>query len=301
MPSALRTTVEKVASTGVATINRGRARPMNEPSWHNAGLQFWFDGAHVNSQPVETDPVSGTTVNDLAQGRLGTWTIPNGPVDYANNGWDFATTTGPLNSLNLPADIAASIWGNGSVNQYFGVVLYLRLPAEANWNPSANLLPFIHFDSPAGMFTDPAMMSIAAITAGGQKYIRLTRPISTTVRDVVDILVPTAAFGKFVQLAGWRSSAGIQLQLRYDNGGAGAIVSNSTAGGGNATGDFSPREGKIGFNTSYTTYAASGIARQWKLYAGGVENLRVSGRDFSAVLSSDWDWRIDMKNAGIYA
>ncbi|MFC4256342.1 hypothetical protein GRI97_10555 [Altererythrobacter xixiisoli] len=301
MPSALRTIVENVATTGTVTIDRSRTRFANEPIWHNGGVEFWFDGAHINSQPNQVDPVTGTQVNDLAQGRTAIWQLSTGTIKYEENGWDFGTITGANNSLNIPTDVTTSIWGSGTENQHFGIVLYLRLPTEENWNPSGNILPFFHFDSPNGMYADPSMASISAMTGTTSKLIRMHRPVSTSARDTLDITVPSAAFGKFCQLAGWRDAAGVHLQLRYDNGDTGAVASHAITGSGNATNNFSTREGVIGFRTNYTTFATSGAASRWKLYAGGVENLRVSGRNFSDVLTSDWAWRLKMMTDGIYA
>lgn len=307
MPSALRTTVEKVATTGVATLNRARARIMNEPSWHNGGMQFWIDGAHINSQPTEASPFTDDIVHDLAKGLSSTWgmTVPN-CVDYAGNGWDFTPSSalaaaGASTRLDVPTDVTTDVWGDGTVNQHFGIVLYLRMPAFADWNPSANILPFVNFDNQANYLNAPAMAIIGQVTGGALKNIQAVRPVSTTSRDIINLTVPTAAFNKFSQLAFWRDSTGVHLSLRYDEGSEeGAVARSNSSTLSNATNDFSAIGGRIGTRNGYVSFSTSSTGWKWKLYAAGVENLRTSGRDFDAVLLSDWAWRLRMHRDGIY-
>lgn len=309
MPSTARTVVEKVATTGGTALNRAKARIMNEPVWHAGGMEFWIDGAHVNSQPNDEDPIQGSQIIDLAQGRRGTWRLDGNTmlVDYATNGWNFAPAFASgdpagTSRIDIPAAVAASIWGDGTVPQFFGVVQYLRLPSSADWNAAENILPFVNFDTQNNFATDPAMVILSQLTTGGKKTIQAIRPVTLATRDTLSLTVPAAAFGKFAQLAFWRDGTGIHLRLRYDDGTTtgGVIVVNAT-GLGNATNSFAAIGGRVGLYNGYTNFALSGTGWRWKLYALGIENLRNSGRDFAAVIDSDWSWRLAMARGGIYS
>ncbi len=317
MPSTNRSVVLKSDTSQGAALALGRARILNRPEPEAGGFEFWADGAHIRCFAAYDDPASpgnpanNDVVKDLARDRDGTWRVKAGQVvNYSGNGWAFngisVTDGSDATVLTIPASVMASIWGNGSVQQYFGIVAYVKLQSAADWNTAETIHPYMSFHgNDETLFTTPDMGTIGSLTSGGQKFIDFYRPISTAAQTYYRMAIPADAPGKFAQIAMWRDAGGVHFALRYDDGtDDGALVSPAPIAGVNATGNFSTKSGRIGAVTEFNSIGPGGIpasSLNWKLYAIGVENTRVSGRDFAEVIADDWLYRLGMKNAGIYA
>lgn len=295
------------------------ARIAREPVSAEGEVRLWLDAAHrdcfsgYGNPMAPGNPLNAQNVKDIAKGLNVPWDIKGGQsVIYSGNGWSFENATGAAGdfpaSLVIPGGPSTSIWGDGTQSQYWGMVLHVRLPADADWNPRTTTLPFMAMHGSAGtQFTEAGLGMIGALT-NVVKQLRFNRFINLAARDALTLNVPAGAPGKFAQIAGWRDADGVHFSLRYDDGTAtGAVVRATTVTGtGNATVSFAGKQGRVGAFTHFAPVGPGGAeippsAYKWKLYAVGIENLRDSGRDFEAVLAADWAYRLKMKNAGIYA
>lgn len=260
----------------------------------NGGTLLDFDLANGGySWPSAAPPANGAAIFDLTETPAKNSAVTlggSGTIGFAGNGFDFSNVVNPGHRIEGPASVAASIWGGGSANQYFLALLYLKLPALADWPAAANYtrpVPMLCFTTAANGFTGEAdLFSLNFSTTGGQ--LRAVRPTAgTTAFDVVDLTPASADYGSVVQLALWRNAAGQAFRLKSANG---TLISTRPTNANNAT-DFSAggtKKPQIGVGLSAWKNSTPQGKTGLRIYRAYIENLVTSGRDPAAVADLDY-------------
>ncbi|MFG7486287.1 hypothetical protein [Methylorubrum rhodesianum] len=259
-------------------------RVMSVPAFDQGGIRHLFD--HNNPATGLTGaPTNGQPIVDVSAHENGAFTFTGtGTLAYSGGGIDFSGVANVGATLDIPASVAADIWGNGTVPQYFLQGLYVKLPTKAQWVTA--IRPLSCFTTASNGFQSEAdLVTIAMVVVGATPYLRVIRQLSlgpATV-DQFDIPLPDSVFGTVVQIGFWRNAAGQMAQLVWS---AGSLQVAKTVNANNIA-DFSTKKGKIGIGTSFWNNADT-MGKTWRLYRGFIENLRTSGRDPAAVLAADW-------------
>lgn len=253
----------------------------------SGGVRFLFDLAPA-VWTSGANPANGNAIQDLAEQSNGSFVLRSGQsVTYAGGGFDFGAITDDESYISIPASVAASIWGNGSDNQYFLACLYVKLPISSNWNINAVLAPFLQFNNNVnGYQSGPDLITIAQKSGGVLSFRRQTD--GTTGNIERTIVVPAGDYGQFAQIACWRTATEYRGRLRTA---ANTTLSTSAATGANNTGNFSTQAGQAGIGKGLWTPATTAdhrSAAKFRLHRGFIENLNLSGRDPQTVLDADW-------------
>lgn len=239
------------------------------------------------SWPSMADPTNGAVIKDLTEKAADASYVITGTGSeaFAGNGFDYSGVVNPGRTIDLPASVAASIWGGGTLAQYFSQLLYVRLPTLAQFPTSAQYtrpLPFSTFVTAAQGFTAEAdLLSLAMVNNGSLRAIRPTNGIAAF--DTIDIVPVAADYGSVVQLLFWRNAGGQGFRLKSANG---VVLATRAVGTDNPT-DVSAKKCHIGVGTAVWSNATT-QGKPWRFYRNAFENLRVSGRDPVAVADADW-------------
>lgn len=257
----------------------------------NGGVLSLYDFASRYSYPAQAAPTNGLTVNNMTETGSGSIILQSGDAPtYAGRGIDFTGVTKAGNYLNGLASTCASIWG--SANQYFMVMLYIKLPTLANWNADAALHEIFKCSpaGSAGKYTSgPEMLMIAQEATSSRLTFRRQTALGTFSGPT---LVPNALdYGTVVQLAYWRDATGGYARLKSANG----VILASTALATNNTQDFSALTPKFGVTAGFGSAAVGGTlnaahqnAAKYRIYRMAIENLVISGRSAATVLDADY-------------
>jgi hypothetical protein len=250
------------------------------------GIKFLFDLAYPYSYaggvPANASPI--ININDVG-GNGGVVLTSGQSLVFAGGGFDFTAITAANNYLEIPATVAADIWGAGAGLQYFMQVLYVKLPTSSDWNIDGLISPISQFSNTA--YTTGAaelLMIDQQYTDEPSRRLGARRQTNGTTSSNVSLSVAAGAFGSFAQIAYWRNAAGIGLRLKTVGGGVQLVT--GAVGAANVT-DFGALTGKVGLAGTFSP-GAQATQRKWKLYRGWVENLATSGRDPATVLDADW-------------
>lgn len=253
----------------------------------NDGVLFLFDLAYRWCWAGGA-PANGDAVKDISEHANGTLVEAAGQsVGFSDNGFDFSALTAYNSYLQIPASVAANIWGGGTGPQHFAITLYLTLPAKADWNPLSGLLSFLCFTTAAGGYTSEADLVTIAQSGSGAKTITARRQLTGGSTNTGATVTPKDAdFGGVVQLLYWRNAGGQGLRLKSANG----VESQTIAPTASNTGDFSGKAGRLGVGPSFwpSSLTSAGAAKDWSIHRGWIENLATSGRDPVSVADADW-------------
>lgn len=175
--------------------------------------------------------------------------------------------------------------------QYFMAVIYVKLPASADWNPSSAVtVPFFQFGE-GSMLTNADMGNCGQTVVGGIKQITAYRPFNLAMREQVSLNVGAADYGTLAQLAIWRNASGFNVRMKT----AGQVANGlpvalaNIASPNPAIVSFAARTGRFGFTSPYQVFSALGTCYKYKSYRGFVANLRTDIRDpVSGILDPDW-------------
>lgn len=287
------------------------------PTWYE---DDYFDGADLAASmfdlsrrlsfPRAAAPVAGDTIRDVldASFEAPAAPLPTGSIvlqvgqalGFDGQRLDFSTLAFPSNVLapnvvRLPSRVMSQIWGGGAVPQYYLIWTFMTLPTDADWNPSSGHVTFMATGESDNGEAVPALARMSMVnsptTAGPGISTRRQRSLSSA--HQINLAIPAASRGQKALVATYRTAAGVTLYCRTA---AGGIVS-STSNQGNPDGadnsvDFSavtvdyglcqPGTPKMGGTDAIPN------AKKFKIGKGGIEALRVSGRDPVAVLNAEW-------------
>lgn len=231
-------------------------------------------------------PVNGATIKDVAEKGNATFYLDAGQaVGFSGNGVDFSALTNHGAWSQIPARVAASIWGDGAQAQYFLMCMYVRLPTEADFNSGSTLVPMMTFSPGAGQGyqTGP---EIAVIGQAINKSLTFRRQKALNTAESKNLVIQAGEFGKFAQVAMWRDATGQHCSVKTQDGGLRSSVFAEGVSTNNTV-NFSAAVGGVGQAKAFGP-AGDLTAYNWKLYRHFVENLRISGRNATDVLEADW-------------
>lgn len=253
----------------------------------NDGVRFLFDLGSSAGWPGGA-PSNGASIADISAHANGSFQLTSGQaVAYAGGGFDFTGLAADADDIVIPASVAASIYGNGSDNQYFLICLYVRLPSSANWNQTDTIAPFIQFNTNFSGYTQgPDLITIAQSFSSPNRILtfrRQTNGLSTV--DQVNLTVSTNDHSQVAQIAFWRNGTEQRGRLKTA---LNTTLTTAGAVGSNNSGNFSTNAGHAGIGTGFWTFPTHANANNWRLYRGWVENLRTSERNPQTVLDADW-------------
>lgn len=251
----------------------------------NTGVRCLFDLAFPYSYQGGI-PTQDSLIRDIAGQNDCKFNLPAGQsVGFVGNGFDFSTLTAdthPRDNCNIEAP--TGVWSTISVAQEFLVCFYLKLPTDADWNTDPNLFPFF-LGSEQGYQLEADPITIAQAGSAGTKVVTFRR--QTALNAQVNTQVNAVGhFGKFTQVAYWRTSSGVSARLKSIDA---TTITNTPAGPANTL-DFSGCRGLFGVVPPFTLFSIANhrTARNFKLYRGFIEDLSLSGRDPTTVLDADF-------------
>lgn len=261
----------------------------------NDGVRFLFDLGSTAGWPGGA-PANGAAITDIAGHANGSFQLTSGQsVPYAGGGFDFTGLTADACDIVIPASAAASIYGNGSDNQYFLACLYVKLPSLSDWNQTATIAPFIQFNANVNGYTQgPDLITVSQGFSSPNRTLNFRRQTngSSTV-DQLSLTVPAGDHSQVAQIAFWRD--GIEQRGRLKTA-LNTTLTTVGAVGSNNSGNFASSAGHVGVGTGFWAFPNHANANNWRLYRGWIENLRLSGRNSVAVLDADWS-RVVARNA----
>ena len=241
------------------------------------------------SYPSANNPANGDAVLDYSgQSALNSVVTlgGTGAIVRAGNGLDFGQVINPGQRIEGPASVSTTIWGGGTVDQYYLCLLYVRLPPKANWPTSANYsrpVPLLTFATNSlGFSGEPDLFSINLLNSNAR--LRAVRPTDgTTSFETFDITPADGDYGQVVQFALWRDPDGQTFRLRSPRGQA----SFTRPSGANNPTDFSGRRPQIGVGTAIWNNG-SAAGKSFRFYRAYIEALAISRRSPLAVADDDY-------------
>lgn len=268
----------------------------------NEGVRFLFDLAFPWSYPggpmagraAAAAPGSAAVVQDMSEHAHGAVSLGasggGAVINYAGGGFDFTASGAASGGLDrgvaAPASVLADLFTPyGGASQRYLFMLYLKLPAAADWQvTTAGLLTFAS-DKP--YTTDPSLLNIGfGLGAGSEGQIQSRRQTALNVQNQSAVRAEAGDFGTVCQLGIWRNAAGQGLRLRSLTSGLAAKLATQAAGADNAL-DFSADTFAFGRTAAFSANAGN-LMNGFRIYRAMVENLARSGRDPVAVLDADF-------------
>lgn len=255
-------------------------------SGDNNLVKFLFDAAFPFSY-AGGNPVNNQLVRDVSETANGKFNLSTGQVvTYSGNGFDFSSLTATTSgSDNCNVQAPAGVWSGIQADQVFLVCIYIKTPAESDWNTVPTIFPFFA-GSETGYQLEADPITISQGLSGGIKAISFRRQTAINAQELLE-LNASNHYGKFTQVAYWRTSAGTGCRLKSPD----AVTSKTGAVGSLNTANFSTAFARFGVAPPFTNFAMPEHqkARNFKLYRGFIENLALSGRNPVDVLDADFD------------
>lgn len=251
----------------------------------NGGIKFLYDLAFPPSYSGG-NPVAGSVISDISESSLdAVWDIVDGEsVNYSLNGFDLSSLTKVGSVFEVPSSVAESV--HNSVNDYFLLCIYVKLPTEMEWNTEASIAPFLQFSDGAYIDGQPELIVLSFMMSG---IISARRQTSVGSAEAINV---TPQYGEFAQISFWRDANGQGLRVKQVT----ADTSSTLPVGQNNTADFGSLTCKVGipvgFNSDYyggSLKPGATNAFNMKIYRGFFENLEISGRSPLEVMDDDWD------------
>ncbi|MFN4238548.1 MAG: hypothetical protein ACK4FZ_15150 [Vogesella sp.] len=250
------------------------------------GVRFLFDAAFPFSYAGGV-PTNGVAIKDVAERSNGSFVLAAGEtVGFNGNGFDFALMTAVSGQSPSHVLAPASVWADIAAQQYFLLCMYMRLPAQADWNAEASILPFFASSNNSNGYNAVADPITVAFSTGS-KSIGFRRQTAVGAQVDTGVIPAAGHYGQVVQVAYWRNAAGVGARIK---GSAGAILTTGAVGAANAA-DITACQPRFGSVQPFTNYAMAThrTCRKYRMYRGFIENLARSGRDPVAVLDADYE------------
>jgi len=251
----------------------------------NDGVRWLFDLAFPYSYAGNL-PAQDALIRDVSGHSNGKFNLSLGQsVGFNGNGFDFSTLVATSSGNdNCNVEAPAGVWSSISEDQYFMVCFYVQLTSEDDWNVDSNLFP-IFGGSELGYQVEADPLTIAQSSSTGVKVMSFRRQtgINTQLNTQVN---PAAHFGKFTQIAFWRTAAGVSARLKSIDA---TTITNAAVGAANSL-DLAPCRARYGIVPPFTNFSIANhrTAKNFKLYRGFIEDLSLSERDPASVLDADF-------------
>lgn len=244
------------------------------------GVSYLFDFSNPLSFAGSNPVVDEEPVNDLAEasgpGHINVHNLD--VIAFTGGGLDFSALEGTNSFFRLAADSLAPLFSA----QRFLVMLYVKLPTQADWNTGGTIAPFLSGSSTTGYSNGPELITIAQQSGG---ILTSRRQTASATATQLNLTVPAGAYGQLAQITFARTDAGTKLRLRTSS----TDTSATDAVGSNNTQDFTAVQHSLGPGPSFWPAVTNRTAvANWKAYRGLFENLAVSGRDPDEVANADW-------------
>lgn len=251
----------------------------------NDGVRFIFDAAFPFSYAGGA-PTDAAVIKDIAERANATFALAAGEtVGFNGNGFDFASMTAVTGQSPSHVLAPASVWADIAAQQYFLLCMYMRLPAQADWNAEASILPFFANSGNTNGYNsvpDP----VTAVFVSTSQAVRFRRQTAVGAQVETSVVPAAGHYGQVVQVAFWRNAAGVGARIK---GAAGTILTTGAVGSANSA-DITGCQPRFGSVAPFTNYAlpTHRTGRKYRLYRGFIENLARSGRDPATVLDADY-------------
>jgi hypothetical protein len=235
---------------------------------------FIFDLPSAGGWPKNANPASGDVVNDLSA-QNGSGSIVGSSATYAGGGFDLsACNTGSSGAIRTPASAMAEIVDAFATTQSFGMLLWVKVPALANF-PATSTPTYI---TNGGDHATAAALGSFAMYQPAAKAFMFDRQkggspgTSGTALDRAFIATNAAVYDQLALLFfGYNRSTGIQrIGYRCAAVGGGAVQSATLADGGVNTQNFSSVQHEFGVGTRWSGTAQQLAANDMRIYRGAV-------------------------------
>ena len=277
--SYLTTTANVSTESGLQTVVRD-AYLRNS----NNGVKFLFDLAFpwcypsgaLSGRPAAGNPANNAVIADVSENSNGVFVKDTSTVTYAGGGFDFSAVSGggALTFIQAPNTTLATI----QAQQYFMIMIYMKIPTLANINPQGTFQPF--FATSRGYQIDPdlGLLAFNPLSVNTMSFYR-----ETAIGSFANVNVSCVGHnGQMAQVAVWRNAT--QMGMRIKSVAGGSTVA-TVASGSNNTANFSNLPPMFG---SVVQYNGNSFGRFYRIYRGAIENLALSGRTPITVLDEDW-------------
>ncbi|TCL89872.1 hypothetical protein C8J38_11060 [Rhizobium sp. PP-WC-2G-219] len=228
------------------------------------------------------DIPDGTPIRDVSENADGAFRVHAGSqLSIVDKGIDFSNANQPETGLEIPASVAATIWGSG---QNYLISMLCRLPTAGDWNQFGSAIPLLSWSTSSGGFDTPELAQIALVKYGETLVILHLR--QKAINDFQAVGFMTAPAGEKVLLAAWRTNAGTFTGIRTAST---DLLVNSDVRGPDNTANFSAKKGIAGVPVAgWGPGAGAQGMNNWRLHRFATEALAISQRDPVAVLNEEW-------------
>ncbi|ALP62831.1 hypothetical protein [Paraburkholderia caribensis] len=248
----------------------------------NNGVKLLVDLASTYSWPKQAAPVNTDAVLNLDESGNNASVVigANGAPTYAGRGFDFGAVTGIGEYIQGDGGFAAALAAD--TNQYFMIMLYLRMPAQVDWPTTGGLAVLTFSQSSSRYSTVPEIVELTPFgQSSGTRYLIARRQTAVGSADQFNLLADATDYGAFAQIAFWRNAAGCGFRLKT----ASRTVKTTGVVGANNTASLTGLKARFGV-PSITSL--TGTNNNFRIYRLALEDLSISGRDPEAVLDADW-------------
>lgn len=167
--------------------------------------------------------------------------------------------------------------------QYFGFLLVMRLPTDADWSAQGIQQTTIVGSANAYSGANPDVLSIGMSKPGGVKSLILNRQIGAT-NNSINLSPDNTDAGALAMLMFYRDATGQKFKLTTAGGSKQGTFSLQVPN----SRDFSAIPMQIGVCTPFTTLAGNANAVKFRQHEFYFEDLSLSGRNFETVASAEW-------------
>ena len=245
----------------------------------NGGVLFLADMESRFSWPAQSNFSDAEPVYDLAGGSAGSFqqtsaTLPT----FSGNGWDYGSGVDLFHHLEVPARVAASIYGAGGSGEHdYVIALYAKLIPTESWY-GTGVHGMLH--QGASYTATPVWGTFGPEATLGRLVWRRAKSVSASINSVYLDNVHTNFADKVIQIGLWKSG-GI-MKFLVQSADLRALSSGSAAPA--IEHDYSSLPFLVGnLNVAYSGKFFRRLYRFW------AEDLTVSGRSPEDVLDADWN------------
>lgn len=257
----------------------------------NGGVRAIFDLDVDGSYPgpgaltPAVAPLDGQTIYNIAHhiAENLTFESPANQVAYAGGGFDFSGVTAKRHEIVFPASALADII---SGQQYFSLIMYVKLPIIADWFTDSGNAPLCCTTSHVnGYAAENDLLTIVMRNGGGLAYFRQTTALNASQNAILTMTTASDTAG-FTQIHYWRNVVNTGFVVRNANETKSSILATTPKNSLSLTG----KQLRMGVTSSLWDFVkpSSQAANNFKIYRAVLENLEVSGRDPQAVANADY-------------